>query len=353
MTGGNPGNAHGKAVRSQVRERERKNIMTKTYTITTNDTTITYTVRTCTAVAVSIGETERTIALYVDYYAESGEHVEYVVFNETMPEDEDEFVALFDYPDEWDGYYSTIATVCFADGVNIDSRVNVAAECIRNARGLSKCDDAVVTICERAGMLSDLEETAEERIVLLKAANILGVDVRGPWAATHEIWEDNAGSIYWFVLRDGKAIRCFEGWEAQPNGTIADALRQIAEDPAAYRNWDGDCVEKIRNDRLAGRPNITAQGLYEEIAGDQESKMLYDGHEVINLDTINRKLFADPEATELAETIRDAHDWESCEDECKRLCEMAGMADEWDNADGETFEGVLDRAADKLRVRIW
>lgn len=171
---------------------------------------------------------------------------------------------------------------------------------------------------------------------------------------THEIWEDNAGSIYWFVLRDGKAIRCFEGWEAQPDGTIADALRQIAEDPAAYRNWDGDCVERIREDRLAARPDITAQDLYEEIAGDKESKMLYDGHEAIDLDsTINWRLFADQEATELAEAIRDAHDWESCEDECKRLCEMAGLSEEWENADGETFEGVLDRAADKLHVRLW
>lgn len=286
--------------------------MTKTYTITANDTTITYTVRSCTAVAVSIGETERTIALYVDYYAESGEHVEYVVFNATMPEDEEEFVALFDYPDDWDSYYDTIATVCFAEGVNISDRVNAAAERIRNARNLRECDDAVATICERAGMLfdleetaSELEETAEERIVLLKAANILGVDVRGPWGATHEIWEDNAGNVYWFVLSAGKAIRCFEGWEMQPDGTIADALRQIAEDPAAYRNWDGDCVERIREDRLAARPNITAQDLYYEIAGDHESKMLYDGHEVIDLDsTTNYRLFADPEATELPEQYR-------------------------------------------------
>lgn len=172
--------------------------MTKTYTITANDTTITYTVRTCTAVAVSIGESERTIALYVESFAASGEHVEYVVFNATMPEDEDEFMALCDYPDEWDSYYGTIATVCFADGVNIDDRVNAAAERIRKTRSLSKCDDAVVTICERAGMLSDLEETAseleetaEERIVLLKAANLLGVDVRGPWGATHEIMKKN------------------------------------------------------------------------------------------------------------------------------------------------------------------
>lgn len=227
--------------------------MTKTYTITTNDTTVTYTVRTCTAVAVSIGETGRTIALYVESFAASGEHVEYVVFGETLPEDEEEFAALCDYPDEWDSYYGTIATVCFEDGVNIDYRVNDAAERIRKARSLSKCDDAVVTICERAGMLSELEETAEERIVLLKAANLLGVDVRGPWSATHEIWEENA----------------------------------------------------------------------------------------------------DPSAIELTETIRDAHDWESCKDECRQLCEMAGMADEWDNADGETFEGVLDRAAAKLHVRIW
>ena len=164
--------------------------MTKTYTITTNDTTITYTVRTCTA--VSVGETERTTALYVDYYEESGEHVEYVVFNATMPEDEDEFMTLCDYSDEWDSHYMTIATVCFEEGVNIDERVNDAAERIRNARSLSECDGAVATICEQAGMLSDLEETADEMIVLLKAANILGVDVRGPWDATHEIWEDNA-----------------------------------------------------------------------------------------------------------------------------------------------------------------
>lgn len=222
------------------------NIMTKTYTITTNDTTITYTVRTCTAVAVSIGETERTIALYVDYYAESGEHVEYVVFNETMPEDEDEFTALFDYPDEWDSYYDTIATVCFEDGVNIDERVNAAAERIRNARNLSECDDAVATICELAGMLEDIVDAdiADEPGVLIKAANILGVDIKGPWSAN-------------------------------------------------------------------------------------------------------------PEATELAEAIRDAHDWESCKDECKRICEMAGLSEEWENADGETFEYVLMRAADKLHVNIW
>ena len=155
--------------------------MTKTYT--TNDTT--YTVRTCTA--VSVGETERTTALYVDYYDESGEHVEYVVFNATMPEDEDEFMILCDYSDEWDSHYMTIATVCFDEGVNIDERVNDAAERIRNASSLSECDGAVATICESAGMLHDLIDASDETVVLLNAANLLGVDVRSPWGDTNEI----------------------------------------------------------------------------------------------------------------------------------------------------------------------
>ena len=155
--------------------------MTKTYTI--NDTT--YTVRTCTA--VSVGETERTTALYVDYYDESGEHVEYVVFNATMPEDEDEFMDLCDYSDGWDSDYMTIATVCFDEGVNIDEHVNDAAERIRNASSLSECDGAVATICESAGMLHDLIDASDETVVLLNAANLLGVDVRSPWGDTNEI----------------------------------------------------------------------------------------------------------------------------------------------------------------------
>ena len=95
--------------------------MTKTYTITVKDNfnaiekTTTYTVRTCTAIPVSIGETRRVNALYVDYYEDSGEHFEYVVFNEPMPEDEEEFVAMFDYPEEWDSYSDTLETVQFTD----------------------------------------------------------------------------------------------------------------------------------------------------------------------------------------------------------------------------------------------
>ena len=95
--------------------------MKREYTITVKDEfndiekTTEYTVRTCTAIPVSIGETRRVDAICVDYYAESGEHFEYVVFNEPMPEDEEEFVAMFDYPEEWDSYSDTLETVQFTD----------------------------------------------------------------------------------------------------------------------------------------------------------------------------------------------------------------------------------------------
>ena len=171
---------------------------------------------------------------------------------------------------------------------------------------------------------------------------------------THEIWEDNAGSIYWFVLRDGNAIRCFEDWEYKKEGAIANAIRQIAEDPTAYRNWDGDCVKRIREDSLVDRQDITAQELYDEFAYNDQCTLLYGTIQGYNtFHSVNWKLFADPEAAKLADAIRYAKSWESCKDECIQLCDMAGMADEWDNAEGDTFECVLDRAAEKLHVRIW
>lgn len=74
-----------------------------------------YIVEKCTAICASIGETERTDALYVHYYAESGEHVEHVVFNWDMPEDDDEFLAMCEDSSAWDGWYKTIDTVVVTD----------------------------------------------------------------------------------------------------------------------------------------------------------------------------------------------------------------------------------------------
>lgn len=52
----------------------------------------------------------------------------------------------------------------------------------------------------------------------------------------------------------------------------------------------------------------------------------------------------------LAEEIRNADIWN--EDDCKKLCEYAGLEEEWDKADGDTFESILYEAAEILGVEI-
>jgi hypothetical protein len=55
-------------------------------------------------------------------------------------------------------------------------------------------------------------------------------------------------------------------------------------------------------------------------------------------------------AAEIAKIIRNAETWE--EEALSELCELAGMTEEWEAADGETFESVAFAAAKKLGVEI-
>ena len=56
------------------------------------------------------------------------------------------------------------------------------------------------------------------------------------------------------------------------------------------------------------------------------------------------------EAVEVAARIRESSTWDG--DACRELCDLAGLADEWDAADGETFEDVVYKAANILGVEI-
>lgn len=53
---------------------------------------------------------------------------------------------------------------------------------------------------------------------------------------------------------------------------------------------------------------------------------------------------------EIAEKLRSMGTWDN--ELCAELCELAGMSEEWRNADGDTFEQVLYSAAEKLGVEI-
>lgn len=55
---------------------------------------------------------------------------------------------------------------------------------------------------------------------------------------------------------------------------------------------------------------------------------------------------------ELAEAIADSNSWVNCESECSELCHYAGYDVEWHEADGDTFENVVYKAAKKLGVDI-
>lgn len=53
---------------------------------------------------------------------------------------------------------------------------------------------------------------------------------------------------------------------------------------------------------------------------------------------------------ELAKKIRTAAEWNP--DDLAALCSAAGMAAEWEAADGDTFEAVAQAAAERLGVDI-
>ena len=53
---------------------------------------------------------------------------------------------------------------------------------------------------------------------------------------------------------------------------------------------------------------------------------------------------------ELASEIRESSAYDT--DALRDLCWRAGMAEEWESADGESFEAVAEKAAEKLNVMI-
>lgn len=56
------------------------------------------------------------------------------------------------------------------------------------------------------------------------------------------------------------------------------------------------------------------------------------------------------EAQELARAIKAADTWDLYQ--LEKLCDLAGMTEEWKQADGDEFETVAEEAAEKLGVEI-
>ena len=69
-------------------------------------------------------------------------------------------------------------------------------------------------------------------------------------------------------------------------------------------------------------------------------------------DEIQEILDEKEELHELAAKIRAAKTWVEVEDELMALCEAADMADEYKAADGDNFESVIYKAAERLGVEV-
>lgn len=69
-------------------------------------------------------------------------------------------------------------------------------------------------------------------------------------------------------------------------------------------------------------------------------------------DEIKEILDDKDELQELAEKIRAAKTWVEVEGELRALCDAAGMADEYKAADGDNFEAVIYKAAERLGVEV-
>lgn len=61
-------------------------------------------------------------------------------------------------------------------------------------------------------------------------------------------------------------------------------------------------------------------------------------------------MYTENEIRDLAKKIRNSDEWKL--DDIRALCDAAGMLDEFDAADGETFESVVYAAAKKLHIDV-
>lgn len=57
------------------------------------------------------------------------------------------------------------------------------------------------------------------------------------------------------------------------------------------------------------------------------------------------------EAEKVAEKIRKNPVWDP--EDCRTLCDIAGIVQEWEKSDGEGFEAVVEKAAEILKVDIY
>ena len=114
---------------------------------------------------------------------------------------------------------------------------------------------------------------------------------------------------------------------------------------------DFDCTKEFWG--FNGYGNLDSYNAWELpiFASDIANYILSNGDSLGN-DEIQEILDGEDELHELAAKIRAAKTWVEVEGELKALCDAAGMAGEYKAADGDNFEAVIYKAAERLGVEV-
>ena len=104
------------------------------------------------------------------------------------------------------------------------------------------------------------------------------------------------------------------------------------------RNWE-EIADFLNN--LIEEKGDNSKLAVEELWEDYCSGRIEDAPEPITVES---------EAEILAEKIRNSTEWDA--ELLRELCDLAGLSQEWEEADGESFESVAYKAAEILGVEI-
>ena len=114
---------------------------------------------------------------------------------------------------------------------------------------------------------------------------------------------------------------------------------------------DFDCTEEFWG--FNGYGNLVSYNAWElPVYAEDIADYVLRKEDSLGNDEIQEMLDEEDELQELASKIRAAKTWVEVEGELMALCEAAGMADEYKAADGDNFEAVIYKAAERLGVEV-
>lgn len=179
---------------------------------------------------------------------------------------------------------------------------------------------------------------------------------------TTKFYETNGGQIYAVAFEDGKPVNIT--CDLADGQITGDEVLEAAREGWPYADqfdsseWSGLSLEQAAEELEEGTHTPVGEERPVDLIAETRPTpahvkglpftTFYWSH----MGAAGHELFKDLDVLEaVAYRIKSSREWNP--DDCRRLCELADMADEYDSADSDTVEDVVSAAADKLGVDIW